>query len=310
MKAARQPLAVVLDEYGGTSGIVTLKNLVSRLLGDIGDEFAPAAQELRVLGDGSVVADGLMLIEDVNEQLGTHFDASEVDTLGGLVFARSAAGRESATTSISAAAIPPASRAWTGYASPASASSSTPLATRRLRPEPPVDAPESGRAERVGGSMPPTRRGRNRCSTRCWAAACRRAEVSCWTCSRCPGSWRWSARSASYAGYRHLSAPRGECELVAIAAMEKRAGVGTALLEALKREAGPAAARIWVITTNDNLEALRFYQRRGFALCAVYPRAVDDARQRLKPRISASGAFGIPLRDELDSSCGSLTTAA
>jgi CBS domain containing-hemolysin-like protein len=88
MKAARQPLAVVLDEYGGTAGIVTLKNLVSRLLGDIGDEFAPAAQELRVLGDGSVVADGLMLIEDVNEQLGTHFDASEVDTLGGLVFAR------------------------------------------------------------------------------------------------------------------------------------------------------------------------------------------------------------------------------
>ena len=88
MKAARQPLAVVLDEYGGTAGIVTLKNLVARLMGEVGDEYAPAAQELRVLGDGSVVADGLMLIEDVNEQLGTHFDATEVDTLGGLVFAR------------------------------------------------------------------------------------------------------------------------------------------------------------------------------------------------------------------------------
>jgi CBS domain containing-hemolysin-like protein len=88
MKAARQPLAVVLDEYGGTTGIVTLKNLVARLLGDVGDEYAPAAQELRLLGDGSVVADGLMLIEDVNEQLVTHFDASEVDTLGGLVFTR------------------------------------------------------------------------------------------------------------------------------------------------------------------------------------------------------------------------------
>ena len=88
MRAARQPLAVVLDEYGGTMGIVTLHNLVARLFGEIGDEHTAAANRLRVLGDGTVVADGLMLIEDVNEQLGTRFDASEVDTLGGLVFAR------------------------------------------------------------------------------------------------------------------------------------------------------------------------------------------------------------------------------
>jgi magnesium and cobalt exporter, CNNM family len=88
MRAARQPLAVVLDEYGGTAGIVTLHNLVARLFGEFGDEHGPPAHQLRVLSDGSVVADGLMLIEDVNEQLGTHFDASEVDTLGGLVFAR------------------------------------------------------------------------------------------------------------------------------------------------------------------------------------------------------------------------------
>lgn len=88
MKAARQPMAVVLDEFGGTAGIVTLKDLVSRLLGSIGDEYAPAAHEVRTLADGSVVADGLALVEDVNAQLGTHFDASEVDSLGGLVFSR------------------------------------------------------------------------------------------------------------------------------------------------------------------------------------------------------------------------------
>src|SRR6185503_15028233 len=88
MRAARQPLAVVLDEYGGTLGIVTLHNLVARLFGEIGDEHTAAAHRLRVLGDGTVVADGLMLIEDVNNQLGTRFDASEVDTLGGLVFAK------------------------------------------------------------------------------------------------------------------------------------------------------------------------------------------------------------------------------
>jgi CBS domain containing-hemolysin-like protein len=88
MKAARQPMAVVLDEFGGTAGIVTLKDLVARLLGSVGDEYAPASHEVRTLADGSIVADGLALVEDVNAQLGTNFDASEVDSLGGLVFSR------------------------------------------------------------------------------------------------------------------------------------------------------------------------------------------------------------------------------
>jgi CBS domain containing-hemolysin-like protein len=88
MKAARQPMAVVLDEFGGTAGIVTLKDLVSRLLGSVGDEYAPATHEVRRLADGTIVADGLARVEDVNAQLGTHFDDSEVDSLGGLVFSR------------------------------------------------------------------------------------------------------------------------------------------------------------------------------------------------------------------------------
>jgi putative hemolysin len=88
MKAARQPMAVVLDEFGGTAGIVTLKDLVSRLLGSVGDEYAPATHEVRRLADGTIVADGLARVEDVNAQLGTHFDYSEVDSLGGLVFSR------------------------------------------------------------------------------------------------------------------------------------------------------------------------------------------------------------------------------
>jgi CBS domain containing-hemolysin-like protein len=88
MKAARQPMAVVLDEFGSTAGIVTLKDLVARLLGSMGDEYAPASHEIRRLADGTIVADGLALVEDVNAQLGTHFDASEVDSLGGLVFSK------------------------------------------------------------------------------------------------------------------------------------------------------------------------------------------------------------------------------
>jgi hypothetical protein len=58
--------------------------------------------------------------------------------------------------------------------------------------------------------------------------------------------------------------------------------------------------RIWLVTTNDNLDALRFYQRRGFVLSALRAGAVADSRQRLKPQIASVGDFGIPLRDELE----------
>ncbi len=88
MKGARQAMAVVLDEFGGTAGVVTLKDLVGRLFGSVGDEYAPPTHDVRELDDGTVVADGLALVEDVNARLGTHFDASEVDSIGGLVFSR------------------------------------------------------------------------------------------------------------------------------------------------------------------------------------------------------------------------------
>jgi ribosomal protein S18 acetylase RimI-like enzyme len=90
-----------------------------------------------------------------------------------------------------------------------------------------------------------------------------------------------------------------ECELAFIAALERHAGVGTALLDALLR-AVSECGRIWLVTTNDNLEALRFYQRRGFVLSALRSGAVDEAREQLKPQISTVGEFGIPLRDELE----------
>ena len=57
---------------------------------------------------------------------------------------------------------------------------------------------------------------------------------------------------------------------------------------------------MWLVTTNDNLEALRFYQRRGFVLSALRAGAMDEARRKLKPRISRVGDFGIPIRDEIE----------
>ena len=91
------------------------------------------------------------------------------------------------------------------------------------------------------------------------------------------------------------------CELLTLHAQHQFAGVGTALVEAVvevAREAG--CRRLWVVTTNDNVDALRFYQRRGFRLTEVRPGAVDMSRESLKPEIPLVGAHGIPLRDELE----------
>jgi GNAT superfamily N-acetyltransferase len=92
----------------------------------------------------------------------------------------------------------------------------------------------------------------------------------------------------------------GQCELVTIDALVPERGVGTALLGATKDVAlAQRCRRLWLITTNDNLDALRFYQRRGFRLVAVHPEAVDRARD-IKPSIPVVGSFGIPVRDELE----------
>ncbi len=89
-----------------------------------------------------------------------------------------------------------------------------------------------------------------------------------------------------------------ECELVALFAAVRGTGIGSSLVAAL-RERVPDRP-IWVVTTNDNLDALRFYQRRGFRLRALRAGAVDEARRTIKPAIAEIGEHGIPIRDELE----------
>ena len=90
------------------------------------------------------------------------------------------------------------------------------------------------------------------------------------------------------------------CEIVTLDSLHPDQGIGTALVEAVKVAAGAAGCRrLWLITTNDNLHALGFYQKRGFRLVAVHPGAVDAAR-RLKPEIPLIGNDGIPIRDEIE----------
>ena len=88
-------------------------------------------------------------------------------------------------------------------------------------------------------------------------------------------------------------------EVVGLLALERGAGVGSALLAALEGAAARRGTRAWLVTTNDNTRALRFYQRRGWELVALHRDAVKEAR-RLKPEIPETGDDGIPIRHELE----------
>jgi ribosomal protein S18 acetylase RimI-like enzyme len=93
----------------------------------------------------------------------------------------------------------------------------------------------------------------------------------------------------------------GACELLTLHASTRHDGIGTALLGAVENVARSAACtRLWLVTTNDNVDALRFYQRRGLRLVRLRPGAVDQSRKTVKPEISTIGEYGIPLRDELE----------
>ena len=106
---------------------------------------------------------------------------------------------------------------------------------------------------------------------------------------------------ADEAGRAHRPADKGpECELVSLNSLTERAGVGSALLEAVADRARELRCRrLWLITTNDNLHAIRFYQRRGLQLAALHRNAIEVSRQ-LKPDIPLIGMDGIPVRDEIE----------
>ena len=90
------------------------------------------------------------------------------------------------------------------------------------------------------------------------------------------------------------------CEIITLDSLSEGRGIGTALIEAVRAAADAAGCwRLWLITTNDNLHALGFYQKRGFRLVALHPGAVDAARM-LKPEIPLLGNDGIPIRDEIE----------
>ncbi len=91
-----------------------------------------------------------------------------------------------------------------------------------------------------------------------------------------------------------------ECEIITLNSFAKREGVATELLQAVEKAALKSDChRLWVITTNDNLDALHFYRERGFRITKVHTGALKESR-KLKPEIPETGLYEIPLRDEIE----------
>ena len=89
-------------------------------------------------------------------------------------------------------------------------------------------------------------------------------------------------------------------EIVTLDSLVENLGVGSALIEkAVETAKSGSCQRIWLITTNDNTPALRFYQKVGFHLVAIHRNALEYSR-KLKPEIPFYGLDGIPLRDEIE----------
>ncbi|WP_371018898.1 MULTISPECIES: GNAT family N-acetyltransferase [Bacillales] len=90
-----------------------------------------------------------------------------------------------------------------------------------------------------------------------------------------------------------------ECEIISLDSAVENKGIGTTLIKAVEEMAlENKCTYMNLITTNDNLLALKFYQKRGYVLAKIFRNAVEEAR-KLKPEIPFEGNNGIPIRDEI-----------
>jgi len=106
------------------------------------------------------------------------------------------------------------------------------------------------------------------------------------------------ARGAEPVGLLTFHVAGSELEVVTLNSFRPRLGVGRELMERARVEAAARGCRrVWLVTTNDNLHAVRFYQKLGYRLVAIRLDGVTRSRE-LKPEIPERGLDGIPIRDE------------
>lgn len=85
MRSERFHMAIVLDEYGGTEGIVTLEDLVEEIVGDIEDEYDKDTQDIEVIREDEYLVNGSIRLEELNELIGTHIESEDFDTIAGFL---------------------------------------------------------------------------------------------------------------------------------------------------------------------------------------------------------------------------------
>ena len=78
-------MAIVVDEYGGTAGLLTIEDLVEVIVGDIDDEYDEEEEEIVKVSDNEYLVEGSTKISDVNEQIGINFESDEFDSIGGFI---------------------------------------------------------------------------------------------------------------------------------------------------------------------------------------------------------------------------------
>ncbi|HRY27853.1 MAG TPA: GNAT family N-acetyltransferase [Candidatus Moranbacteria bacterium] len=101
-------------------------------------------------------------------------------------------------------------------------------------------------------------------------------------------------------GLATIHVENDEMELVTIDSLKPGKGIGKLILDKVINIAKKEnVKRLWLITTNDNMNALKFYQKNDFHLVKIYPNALEESR-KIKPEIPEIGEDGIPLRDEIE----------
>lgn len=85
MKIEKSQMAIVVDEYGGTSGLITIEDLVEVIVGDIEDEYDEEEEEIQVIKEDEYIVDGSIKITDVNELIGVRLESEEFDSIGGYI---------------------------------------------------------------------------------------------------------------------------------------------------------------------------------------------------------------------------------
>ena len=78
-----QHIAIIMDEFSGTAGLVTLEDLMEEIVGEVSDPFDVGIPEIHLISNDTVILDGLALMDDVNEVLGTQFENPHYDTIAG-----------------------------------------------------------------------------------------------------------------------------------------------------------------------------------------------------------------------------------